>query len=119
MKRTVLALILILLASPACAATFNFSAGWNDDSPSNVKSEFVTDLNGNGVIDSGEVKCSVDQGQPSVCTGSVPDTFAGKTYWVRTYNSVGQWIDTEHFLFSVTPPIPATGVFFNAIWINP
>ncbi len=119
MKKFLMIMIVLLFAAAPAFADFNFNAGWNDDSPGNVKAEFVTDLNGNGAIDAGEVKCAVDQGQPSVCAGTVPDSFVGKQFWVRTYNSVGQFVDTEKVTFSVIPPSPATGVFFNATWFQP
>lgn len=118
MNRIILVLAIALFAAPAFA-DFSFNAGWNDDSPGNTKAEFITDLNGDGQVDAGEVKCSVDQGQPSICSGTVPDSFAGKQYWVRTFNSVGQFVDTTPITFTVIPPSPATGVFFNATWFQP
>lgn len=118
MKKFLIIMVILIFATPVFA-DFNFNAGWNDDSPGNVRAELILDLNGNGQVDAGEVKCSVDQGQPSLCSGTAPDSFVGKQYWVRTFNIVGQLADTEKVTFTVLPPSPATGIFFNATWFQP
>ena len=116
MKKMILAIL--ILASPACA-DFNFNGGWTTGGANNASEEFITDLNGNGMVDAGEIKCAVPFGQPTVCAGTVPDSFAGKQFWVRSKNSVGQFIDSTPITFTVLTPAPASGVFFNATWFQP
>lgn len=115
MKKLFLILAIVLLAVPAFA-DYRGTGTWTVNPISVVRSSFIGKLPDGTELE----QCITPVGTIPNCVAIMPEAFnPGGEYWIRTYNSVGQFTDTTHLPFSVALPDAASGAVFNWQHFNP
>ena len=107
MKKLLLVLAIVLLATPALA-DWSVTVTWTRSPGPNLASEHV--------FYGADSKCSVNATAPTTCQFNTP-TLGGSVV-VRSINAQGAYSETAPILVSDVPA-PASGVMINVTYIQP